>query len=384
MSTQSLMPTSLLLFMAVLPTMNYAASKAAPQSSVVLINSNNQANTAKINFYQQGVLTHSDNHNLNAHGSVALTMPEAGFNGSASIEAEYPIIAHAISTRADNKTIEVYNGSTTASELYFPLFWQLGGTGQSSLISLQNPSADNNITVTAQFFDILGNKKRSITKTLAPLARYDLESRKLFKQQTATLSVRITADSALVGVEQLRYLRDTAAVEAVLPAVTDQQRYLVNSVIKQANAETALAWTELTIHNVDEQPTTATTLFYTNQGVQKARIRKTIPGLGFITLNSHSLKPPGFNGYAVIAGSHLAIQAVNLHNAGLGSIAGNAAVNETQAGANWACTHISTNAQPSSINQIHLLSLSKTNRNHPVRAICRQYGHEFKQARNNT
>ncbi len=357
MSTQPLMSISLLLFMTVCPTMNQAASKAL-QSSVVLINSHNEINTAKINFYQQGVLTRSDTHNLTGHGSVVLAMPEAGFNGSASVEAEHPIIAHALSTRADNKAIEIYNGSITASELYFPLFWQRASTEQSSLISLQNPRSDKNIKFTAQFFDNLGNKMRILTKTLTPLARYDLDSNKLFKQQAVALSVHITADNALSGVEQLRYARDTAAIEAVLPALADNQRYWVSPIVKQQDAKTELAWTELTIHNTNEQPTTITTLFYTDQGVLTARKRKMIPGLGFVKLNTHSLKPSNFNGYAVITGSHLAIQAANIQNTGL-AIAGNAAVNETQAGAQWACTHISTNTQSTRTNQIHLLNLNK-------------------------
>ncbi|KJV05411.1 hypothetical protein [Methylocucumis oryzae] len=162
MSTQPLMPISLVLFIAVWPTLSHAANQAALQSSVVLVNSNNETNTAKINFYQQGVLTHSDTHNLAAHGAVVVAMPAAGFNGSASVEAERPIIAHALSTRTDKKAIEIYNGSITASELYFPLFWQLASTGQSSLISLQNPSSDKDIKFTAQFFDNLGNKNAHV------------------------------------------------------------------------------------------------------------------------------------------------------------------------------------------------------------------------------
>jgi hypothetical protein len=281
------------------------------------------------------------------------------FEGSASVEADQPILALAANTTADKKAREIYTGLGTATKLSFPIYRHLGSVAQSSIISLQNPSDSMPVKATLRYFDENGVRQGILSHVLPPLARYDFDSNTLFGGSSVTYAVRVDADGAIVGSEQIRFLSDTAAVEGLIGS-NSGIRYFVSPVQRTTNATgKLLAWSEIFVQNAGKQPINVTATFYNPKGVSQAEISKTIPASGFSVFDSSKVLTKNFNGYAVIKGSDLlAVQALAMRSEGR-RMAGYSAINVGNAGATWACTDIRRIVKPAQSNQLQVLNIGK-------------------------
>lgn len=346
----------------VLPEAGRAVVPVTPgvmKSTLALVNFGAAEAHATVSFYDgSGKLAASSPQTLPPHGAMSLPMPLSGFEGSAGVASDQPLLALVMDVSADNKAREIYEGMGTATALSFPVYRHLGSAAQSSIITVQNPSAETEVKTTLRYFDENGVEQGSAIQTLAPSMRYDFDSAALLGKNSHTYTARVEADGPIAGMEQVHFLLDTAALRG-LAAAGKGKRFFVNPVQRKGLNAKPSTWSEIYVQNAGTSEALVTAAFYTEKGVKQADVNRTIAPSGFAVFDTRNVLPAQFEGYAVVSGSgRLAVQWLAARNEGR-RLTGFDGTEEGKAGAAWACTDVRRIMKPAQSNHLQILNTGK-------------------------
>ena len=289
------------------PTAPNATAPGSFASTIVMVNPNATAINATLTVRDpNGTVRYTTTANLAAKGSSSVTLPTnaAGYYGAATISSASPVHAFALNANSNQQAREMIQGADAPSNsLTFPVFRNLGGDANKSILAVQNSSSTTNASLTFHYYQADGTEAAGSPVTgisVPPLAAYYFDSYGMFGSSKVTYSVRVDATQPVAGAARVLYKKDSANARANVTSAADKDAYIHTITRKTDDADATTAWTEMYVRNNGASSATVTAKYYQTDGTKLASESKTIAPNGYAMFSTKNNTTLGasFTGFA--------------------------------------------------------------------------------------